>query len=301
MKGIVLSGVLALLMISSGFVLMVDEINTDEETVNDDEIQQDSNIVENAPPIVLNAEQFTHLWDNLNASIGGFVLDEAPVSVTVTLLLLDSNNLEPIGEPFNVTPASDGSWSATTEHSQPGTWLVQIQATDAAGLTSNLTTSQLTILAPIEADVILSVLWILPEENSSIGTLQGLMVHAFPNTCSVEYHPLGQSPARLIDGDENSTTGEYSMLVNTSYHNTVGDLIASCGLFTESTSAIRLNLPVPPEPETDLDSDGVLDDADDCDSTPEGEPVYATGCSDSETDDDLDAIMNDKDIDREHC
>jgi hypothetical protein len=45
-----------------------------------------------------------------------------------------------------------------------------------------------------------------------------------------------------------------------------------------------------------LDSDGVLDDADDCDSTPAGEPVYATGCSDSETDDDDDEVMNDKDM-----
>jgi len=295
-KMVLLSGALALLMVSSGFVLMIDEINSDEDTTIDDEIQQDSNIVENTPPSVLIAEQFTHLWDGTNASIGGFILDEALDSTTVTLLLLDSNNLEQIGQPRNTTPASDGSWSITTERSQPGTWLIQIQATDAAGLTSNVSMSQLTILAPQEADVILSVLWILPEENSSIGTLQGLMLHVFPSTCSVEYHPLGQSPARLIDGDENLTTGEYSMFVNTSYHNTEGDLIASCGLYSESTSTIRLNLPVPPEPETDLDSDGVLDDADDCDSTPEGEPVYVTGCSDSETDDDLDARMNDKDM-----
>ena len=293
---VLLSGALALLMVSSGFVLMIDEINSDEDTTIDDEIQQDSSIVENTPPSLLIAEQFTHLWDGTNASIGGFILDEALDSTTVTLLLLDSNNLEQIGQPRNTTPASDGSWSITTERSQPGTWLIQIQATDAAGLTSNVSMSQLTILAPQEADVILSVLWILPEENSSIGTLQGLMLHVFPSTCSVEYHPLGQSPARLIDGDENLTTGEYSMFVNTSYHNTEGDLIASCGLYSESTSTIRLNLPVPPEPETDLDSDGVLDDADDCDSTPEGEPVYVTGCSDSETDDDLDARMNDKDM-----
>jgi hypothetical protein len=295
-KMVLLSGALALIMVSSGFVLMIDEINSDEDTTIDDEIQQDSNIVENTPPSVLISEQFTHLWDGTNASIGGFILDEALDSTTVTLLLFDSNNLEQIGQPRNTTPASDGSWSISSERSQPGTWLIQIQATDAAGLSSNVSMSQLTILAPQEDDVILSVLWILPEENSSIGTLQGLMLHAFPSTCSVEYHPLGQSPARLIDGDENSTTGEYSMFVNTSYHNTEGDLIASCGLYSESTSTIRLNLPVPPEPDTDLDSDGVLDDADDCDSTPEGEPVYVTGCSDSETDDDLDAIMNDKDM-----
>ena len=64
-----------------------------------------------------------------------------------------------------------------TERSQPGTWILQIQATDADGLTSNVSMSQLTILAPKKDDVILSVLWIQPEEGSSIGTLQGLMLH----------------------------------------------------------------------------------------------------------------------------
>jgi hypothetical protein len=66
-KMVLLSGALALLMVSSGFVLMIDEINSDEDTTIDDEIQQDSNIVKNTPPSVLIAEQFTHLWDGTNA------------------------------------------------------------------------------------------------------------------------------------------------------------------------------------------------------------------------------------------
>ena len=294
-KMVVISGVLALLMVSSGFLLMMNETTSDEETATNEEVQQDLVEAINTSPSVLNAAEFIHQWDNENATISGFVLDEELTTTTVTTVLIDANTLQQIGEPHSTTSAADGSWSIMTERSQPGTWILQIQATDAEGLTSNVSISQLSILAPEEIDVLLSFLWVQPEEGSSIGTLQGLMLHKFPNTCSVEYHPQGQSPARLIDGDENLTTGEYSMTVNTSYHNTEGDIIASCGLFTESTSTIQVNLPVPPEPETDLDSDGVLDDADQCDSTPEGEPVYATGCSDSETDTDMDGVMDDVD------
>ncbi len=292
---VIISGVLALLMVSSGFLLMMNETTSNEETATNEEVQQDSTEAINTSPSVLNAAEFIHQWNNENASISGFVLDEELTTTTVTIVLIDANTLQQIGEPHSTTPAADGSWSIMTERSQPGTWILQIQATDADGLTSNVSISQLTIITPEENDVLLSFLWIQPEEGSSIGTLQGLMVHKFPNTCSIEYHPQGQSPARLIDGDENLTTGGYSMSVNTSYHNTEGDIIASCGLFTESTSTIRVNLPVPPEPETDLDSDGVLDEADQCDSTPEGEPVYATGCSESETDTDMDGVMNDVD------
>ncbi|HJL97878.1 MAG TPA: YHYH protein [Candidatus Poseidoniaceae archaeon] len=295
-KGIILSGILALIMVSSGFFLMVGETSPDNDSSKEEEIQQELSEEINSPPNVFVADAFTHLWNGENATIEGFILDEAPTLATVSVTLIDSNSLQQIGGIYNSTPTSPGSWVANTPVSQPGTWIIQIQATDAEGLFSNVSLSQLTIIAPEEDDVVLSFLWIQPEENSDIGTLQGYMIHAFPNTCNIEYHPLGQSPARLIDGDENSTTGEYSMHVNTSYHNTDGDLIATCGLFSQSTTSIRLNLPVPPEPETDLDGDGVLDEEDDCDSTPEGEPVYATGCSDSETDDDADGVMNDKDI-----
>lgn len=292
---IVLSGVLALLMVGSGFLLMVNETTSDEDTTTDEENQQDSANTVNTPPSVINAVEFIHEWNGENASINGFVLDEVPSTTTVTMVIIDANTLEQIGESRNTTPMADGSWLLMTERSQPGTWILQIQATDTDGLTSNVSISQLTIVAPKENEVLLSFLWIQPEEDSSIGILQGLMLHKFPSTCSIEYHPQGQSPARRIDGDENMTTGEYSMAVNTSYHNTEGEIIASCGLFSESSTTIQVNLPVPPEPETDVDNDGILDEADQCDSTPEGEPVYATGCSDSETDSDMDGVMNDID------
>tara|TARA_B100001093_G_scaffold2499_4_gene2512 strand:+ start:5442 stop:8339 length:2898 start_codon:yes stop_codon:yes gene_type:complete len=294
MKVVLLSGVLALLMVSSGFLIIANETASEDdgEIVAQDENQNEP--VNNVPSLLI-ASQFTHQWDGMNSTISGFVTDEQSSSCYVIVMLLDSTSLAQVGETFNVTPDQSGAWSMATPFSNPGTWIVQAQAYDQEGQSSDSTMSQIAIVAPDESDVLVSFLWAQPLENSSIGTLQGLMLHMFPSTCSVEYHPLGQSPARLIVGDTNQTSGQFTLQVNTSYHNTVGDLIADCGMFSSSSSSIRLNLPVPPEPEGDEDSDGVLDESDECDNTPLGEPVYASGCSDSETDTDMDGVMNDKD------
>ncbi|MBT59967.1 MAG: hypothetical protein CMA63_00260, partial [Euryarchaeota archaeon] len=294
MKVVLLSGVLALLMVSSGFLIIANETASEDdgEIVAQDENQNEP--VNNVPSLLI-ASQFTHPWDGMNSTISGFVTDEQSSSCYVIVMLLDSTSLAQVGETFNVTPDQSGAWSMATPFSNPGTWIVQAQAYDQEGQSSDSTMSQIAIVAPDESDVLVSFLWAQPLENSSIGTLQGLMLHMFPSTCSVEYHPLGQSPARLIVGDTNQTSGQFTLQVNTSYHNTVGDLIADCGMFSSSSSSIRLNLPVPPEPEGDEDSDGVLDESDECDNTPLGEPVYASGCSDSETDTDMDGVMNDKD------
>ena len=48
-KILIVSGVLAMLMVSAGFVLMIGETNSDEETEQIEE-QQDSTPVENSPP-----------------------------------------------------------------------------------------------------------------------------------------------------------------------------------------------------------------------------------------------------------
>jgi hypothetical protein len=290
-----LSGILALLMVSSGFFLVLDG-DTDNEQEESELNQESESPVVNTPPNILAPENYQFVWDGTNTSITGFVTDESPSTASVQAILLDAVSLAQIGPVMEAVIDMEGAWSIQTTESEPGSWILQIQATDLEGEKSNLTLSELHILPPVENDVILTFLWIAPAENSSIGSVQGFMAHSFPSTCAVEYHPLGQSPARLIDADENTTTGTYSLNVNTSYHNTEGDLIATCGMFTESSSSIRVNFPSPPEPETDLDSDGILDDSDLCDGTPEGEPVYANGCSDSETDDDEDGVMNTMDL-----
>ena len=83
----------------------------------------------------------------------------------------------------------------------------------------------------------------------------------------------------------NTTSGTYSISFNVSTTNTEGYIIAECGLYTMSSQTLRVDLPVTPS-STDSDNDGIPDLIDDCDSTPANEPVYGTGCSDSETDSD---------------
>ena len=103
---------------------------------------------------------------------------------------------------------------------------------------------------------------------------------------------------QLLDvvGDVDSQTGEFSMEFNTSQVNTKGGIVSTCGLFTNSIVITNVDLPMPPDPIGDSDLDGILDDVDQCSDTPQGEPVYLNGCSDSELDDDEDGTNNDRDI-----
>jgi hypothetical protein len=292
-----LSILLSLLLVGGIFTVFVQESPVDNDSNTDTELDEENTLPPtNTVPNLLMPEQFSVDWNGQNATINGFVVDESVTTSYVLLMIFEEVEMTQVGQTFNISIMADGSWQIDSGLSSPGNWIIQATASDEAGLTSAVSLSQLTINAPVEDDVAVTFLWQQPEENSTIGTLSGVAIHRFPATCTVEYHPLGQSPARLIDADENTTTGEFSLQVNTSYHNNEGDIVSSCGLFSTSTSTIRVNLPLPPEPEGDADQDGILDDADMCDSTPAGEPVYDNGCSDSETDDDQDAIMNDKDM-----
>ena len=141
MKLVVLSGVLALLMVSSGFLLMVGVNSPDDDSSNEEEIQQELSEEINSTPNVFVVDAFTHLWNGENATIEGFLLDEAPNLATVSVTLLDSNSFQQIGGVYNSTPSSTGSWVANTPVSQPGTWIIQIQASDTEGLTSNVSLS----------------------------------------------------------------------------------------------------------------------------------------------------------------
>ena len=296
-KTTALSILLSLLLVGGIFTVFVGDSSVDDDSNTDTELDEENTLPPaNTMPNLLLPEQFSLDWNGQNATIDGFVVDESVTTSYVLLMIFEETGMTQVGQTFNISITADGSWQIDSGLSSPGSWIIQATASDDAGLTSAVSLSQLTINTPVENDVVVTFLWQQPEENSTIGTLSGVAIHRFPATCTVEYHPLGQSPARLIDADENTTTGEFSLEVNTSYHNNEGDIVSSCGLYSTSTSTIRVNLPLPPEPEGDADQDGVLDDADMCDSTPAGEPVYGNGCSDSETDDDLDAIMNDKDM-----
>jgi len=292
-----LSLLLSLILVGGAFTLIITQSEVEDDSTTDSDIDEgNTSEVTNAIPSLLLSDHLIFDWDGQNATINGFVVDESVTTSYVSLMIFDEDGVAQVGQPLNASVMADGSWQIDSEISQPGSWEILATTSDESGQTSPNSFSQLTINAPVENDVAVTFLWQQPEENSTIGILSGVAIHNFPVSCVVEYHPLEQSSASIIAAEVNNTTGVFSLEVNTSDHNTEGDLVSSCGLFSTSTSTIRVNLPLPSEPEGDADQDGVLDDADLCDSTPTGEPVYGTGCSDSETDDDQDAIMNDKDL-----
>ena len=150
----------------------------------------------------------------------------------------------------------------------------------------------LVINPPEENDVRLTFGWTPPGENETMGIVEGAVLHEFPETCSVKYQPNDQNSAVFIPGNLSEVDATYTLTIDTEEYSTKGVLVAKCGLFEESEQSISVDLPLPPEPIGDADQDGVLDDVDACPDTPAGEPVYSTGCSDSETDDDDDGVVN---------
>ena len=292
-----LTGLLAFILIGGGFLTLVIDNIEQEENKDDDsdslEEQSDTTLIVNEIPSIL-FNDYSKSWDGENITLSGFVTDESPITSIVTMEVLDSN-LITIIEPFNISVLSDGSWSTELSVSTPGEWFVKSFVSDASGQTSNLTVNEMEIIAPQENTVVITFLWDEPDENSSIGALSGVLIHRFSETCSVEYRPKYQSPTLDVIGVMDNSTGSYFMEMDTDVVNANGTIFATCGLFSVSSSMIDVILPVPPEPAGDADLDGILDDEDQCDSTPPGEPVYDTGCSDSETDDDLDSVMNSND------
>ena len=297
-KTTLLTGILAFILIGGGFLTLVidnsgqDDDNSDDDSGSSNEQSEITSDIDEFPTILFN--NYSKSWDGENITLSGFITDESPSTCVVSIEILDSF-LTTIFEPYNVSVASDGSWSSELPVSSPGEWFARSSVSDAAGQSSNNTITEIKVIAPQENSVVITFLWDEPDENNSIGTLSGVLIHRFPETCSVEYRPKYQSPTLDVIGVMDNSTGSYNMEIDTDAVNANGTIFATCGLFSVSSSMIEVILPIPPEPVGDADLDGILDDEDLCDSTPSGEPVYDTGCSDSETDDDLDGVMNSDD------
>ena len=289
-----LAGLLVAILISGGFftILINTEENVDSENDNSDEINTDTQ-VNLAPKIMIG--NYSKNWDGENVTLNGFVTDESAVTSKVSVEIFHIN-LSKLFEVSDISVSSEGTWEAEVPFSEPGKWYVKSSVTDESGQRSELSVTEINIIAPKEETVKIAFLWDEPSDNSSMGYLSVILIHQFPETCSVEYRPKYQSPTLDIVGIKDDSTGYYSMEMDTDIVNGNGTIFATCGLFSPSSSMIEVILPVPPKPAGDSDSDGILDDEDLCDETPTGEPVYSTGCSDSQIDDDLDGVMNSDDI-----
>ena len=296
-KVALLSGFLVMLLVGSGLLIIVD--NTGQSTNEETQIPEqviDEPVISNQQPVAF-VPDVIRTWDGQNSIISGYIFDESPTTTSVVVKLI---NPVTNGEFLTLQGAevdADGKWNAMLPTNEVGSWMVMVTVTDEAGLQSESVFSELTVSEPDEADVKVTFLWEIPESTEAPeGTLLGVAIHEYPETCTIVYKPLYQSPLLDIYAEVNPDTGEFMMQFNTSQVNNKGQIIATCGFFTTSINSTIVDLPLPPDPVDDSDLDGILDDVDLCPDTPEGEPVYQTGCSDSQTDDDEDGVNNDRDI-----
>ncbi|MEC7097144.1 MAG: thrombospondin type 3 repeat-containing protein, partial [Candidatus Thermoplasmatota archaeon] len=296
-KVALLSGFLVMLLVGSGLLIIVDNSGESDDGQNDkpDVVVEEITEVNQRPAAYI--PDVSRVWDGENSTISGYVFDESPSTCIVSIKLIDPvTNGEYLSLEYNQIN-EDGKWQFELPTNEIGSWVVMLIVTDETGSQSDNVFSQLTVSEPDEKDVKVTFLWDSPASlEEPEGKLQGVVIHQYLETCTLVYKPLYQSPLLDIYADVNQDTGEFSMQFNTSQVNNRGQIIATCGFFTTSINSTIVDLPLPPEPVDDSDLDGILDDVDNCPDTPEGEPVYQSGCSDSQIDDDGDGVNNNRDI-----
>ena len=138
-------------------------------------------------------------WDGENVTLNGFVTDESAVTSKVSVEIFHIN-LSKLFEVSDISVSSEGTWEAEVPFSEPGKWYVKSSVTDESGQRSELSVTEINIIAPKEETVKIAFLWDEPSDNSSMGYLSVILIHQFPETCSVEYRPKYQSPTLDIVG-----------------------------------------------------------------------------------------------------
>ena len=296
-KLVVASLLLAGLMLTSGlavyFASQMDDgadDNTDDSTNNGlDETTQ-----ENRAPTLYVAEA-SFLYGS-PIIISGWVVDESFNTTTVSIQVFSHNSLSTPAIVDEVTADEKGVWAIALPYEEPGTWVVEVVATDAQGLSSSSEMVGVELLPPNEEIVRLTIRYVSPEENSSIGLLVGDLVHLFPATCSVEFWPEGQS---ALEGLVNGVNATYTIPVDEEDVAHSGVLWATCGLFDVAAANFSYQLPIveelPEDEVTDSDGDGIVDADDECPNSPD-EPVWPDGCAPSQLDSDEDGVTDDLDL-----
>ena len=238
---------------------------------------------------LLSMDDAVHPYAVTAFTVSGLVADEDPISVTVEVEMVDPLDETIRHGPFTFFTGADGRWSGVLPITQPAEWVLIAIAIDDGGQRSSVVYGSAVMTTPDEPEATLEITFTGPDSGEEIARLNGTLTHPFPQTCSVAFLPQGQAelPAVLngsafhIEFDYNSTSAQ-------------GDLIADCGLFTETRADLTYAIPrlfV----DDDADQDGFPDEEDACDDTPTGEPVHPDGCSDSQRDGDGDGIVDSED------
>ncbi len=296
-KLVVASLVLAGLILTSGLaVYFAGQMGDGPDDNNDDSIIDgaDETTQENRAPTLYVAEA-SFLYGS-PVIISGWVVDESFNTTTVSIQVFSQDSLSTPAIVDEVTADGKGVWSISLPYEEPGIWVVEVVATDAQGLSSSSEMVGVELLPPNEELVRLTIRYVSPEENSSIGLLVGDLVHLFPGTCFVEFWPEGQS---ALEGVVNGVNATYTIPVDEEDVAHSGVLWATCGLFDVAAANFSYQLPIvdelPEDEVTDSDGDGIVDADDDCPNSPD-EPVWPDGCTDSQLDSDEDGVTDDLDL-----
>ena len=296
-KLVVASLLLAGLMMTSGlavyFASQMDDgtdDNTDDSTNNGlDEITQGNR----APTLYVAEASFLYGEPII---ISGWVVDESFNTTTVSIQVFSQDSLSTPAIVDEVTADGKGVWAITLPYEEPDTWVVEVVATDAQGLSSSSEMVGVELLPPNEEVVRLTIRYVSPEVNNSIGLLVGDLIHLFPGTCTVEFWPEGQS---ALEGVVNGVNATYTIPVDEEDVSHSGVLWATCGLFDVAAANFSYQLPIveelPEDEVTDSDGDGIVDADDECPNSPD-EPVWPDGCTDSQLDSDEDGVTDDLDL-----
>ncbi len=298
-KMVVASVIFAGLVLSSGLAVyfasqLPDEVD-DGGDGNGDSLGDAGQVVANEAPQVFSSDAVFEFGERV--VLTGFVADENVSSVSVQIQKFTQDSLATPFSTSNISVGEDGLFSENfTEFTVPGEILVEIVATDDEGVSSETKMVRLVLLEPDEEPVRMTMHYISAEEGSSLGLLRGELIHLFPETCSVEFWPSGQS---TIEGVVNSSSSTYVMAVDEETVERDGEVWATCGLYSVETVNFTYRLPIPEEPPveevTDSDGDGIVDADDECEDSP-AEPVWPNGCAQSELDSDGDGVTDDIDL-----
>ena len=295
-KLVMASLLLAGLMMTSGLAVYFAGQMDDEPDDNNDDSQliSDETTLGNRVPTLYVAEASFLYGEPI--IISGWVVDESFNTTTVSIQVFSQDYLSTPAIVDEVTADEKGVWSISLPYEEPGTWVVDVVATDAQGLSSSSEMVTVELLPPAEELVRLTIRYVSPEESSSIGLLVGDLIHLFPQTCSVEFWPEGQS---ALEGIVNGVNATYTIPVDEEDVAHSGVLWATCGLFDVAAANFSYQLPIvdelPEDEVTDSDGDGIVDADDECPNSPD-EPVWPDGCTDSQLDSDEDGVTDDLDL-----
>jgi len=252
----------------------------------DNNEEQQEIVVTDEPPL-LTMDDAVHAYGVTAFTVEGGIHDENPSTTVVHLEIINPIDDTDRQGPWMFFAGSDGRWSGVLPITMPSEWVTSAYAQDAGDQTSDIVYSTAVMPMPNEPAPELTTSFALNSVNNDWADITGTIDHAFPSTCQIYYQPQGQDalPGQI-------TVSTYSIPVDYNATNHAGEIVADCGLFTESRTVIQYAIPELYTEEPDADQDGIVDDDDDCDNTPQGEPVYSDGCSDSERDDDNDGVSN---------